>query len=75
MKNFIKIIYSPGGENESGNTASDNKKDQQEDQQEGAQKTPVNKEEHKTVVQKIKDALRDWSNKDEADQEFDDTKV
>lgn len=71
MKNFIKIIYSPGGENESGNIASDNKKDQQED----AQKTPVNKEEHKTVVQKIKDALRDWSNKDEADQEYDDTKV
>lgn len=71
MKNFIKIIYSPGGENESGNSASDNKEDQQED----AQKTSVNKEEHKTVVQKIKDALRDWSNKDEADQEFDDTKV
>lgn len=71
MKNFIKIIYSPGGENESGNNASDNKEDQQED----AQKTPVNKEEHKTVVQKIKDALRDWSNKDEADQEYDDTKV
>ncbi len=71
MKNFIKIIYSPGGENESGNSASDNKEDQQED----AQKTSVNKEEHKTVVQKIKEALRDWSNKDEADQEFDDTKV
>ncbi len=71
MKNFIKIIYSPGGENESGNNASEKKEDQQED----VQKTPVNKEEHKTVVQKIKDALRDWSNKDEADQEYDDTKV
>lgn len=26
-------------------------------------------------LEKIKDALRDWSNKDQADQDFDDTRV
>jgi isochorismate synthase EntC len=72
MINFIKIMYSPGGENESSNSASNNKDDQGKDSKGAPEKK---EEEHKTVVQKIKDALKDWSNKDEADQEFDDTKV
>ena len=71
LKNFI---YSPGGENESGNTTSKSN----EDQKDSSGQTPESKgkgKEHKSVVQKIKEALRDWSNKDKSDQEFDDTKV
>lgn len=70
LKNFI---YSPGGENESGATPSNSN----EDQKDSSAQTPESKKEdkEKPVVQKIKDALQDWSNKDELDQEFDDTRV
>lgn len=74
MIHLRKFIYSPGGENESSNNTSNSN----EDQKGSSPQTPENKEEgkeHKTVIQKLKEALKDWSNKDERDQEFDDTKV
>ena len=73
MAYLSKFIYSPGGENESGSTAPNSN----EDQKESTGKTPEPHEgkEDKTVIEKIREALHDWSNKDERDQEFDDTRV
>ncbi len=71
---FIQnFLYTPGGENESGTDASHNNEDK-------AENSPLPSEinddnEDKPVVEKIKEALQDWSNKDQADQEFDDTRV
>lgn len=73
MAYLSKFIYSPGGENESGSTAQNSN----EDLKDGIGKTPDHPEvkEDKTVIEKIKEALHDWSNKDERDQQFDDTRV
>ena len=71
LKNFN---YSPGGENESGNDTPDSN----EDPKESLAETPVVKEaaeEEKPVIEKVREALQDWANKDEADLEFDDTRV
>jgi len=70
--NLKKFVYSPGGENESGTSNVD-------DSSEAKKIEPETKEEatgeEKPILEKIKEALQDWSNKDEADQEFDDTRV
>ncbi len=73
MNNFITIRFNPGGENESGN----GKETIQQEQKELTKDDHHNDEnkEHKTVMEKIKEALHDWSNKDEQDQAFDDTRV
>lgn len=64
------FIYSPGGENETGNDA----QDKAPDNKEGGAQAPK-KDEDTSIIKKIKDALQDWSNKDEADLDFDDTRV
>lgn len=74
MTHLKQFIYSPGGENESGNKPSNDTEDQK-DNIEKPSETKEEGKEHKTVMEKIKEALHDWSNKDERDQEFDDTRV
>ena len=70
LQNFL---YNPGGENESGTNASANN----EDKTESSPLSSENNEdkEEKPVIEKIKEELQAWSNKDQADQEFDDTRV
>ncbi|MDO9373510.1 MAG: hypothetical protein Q7T76_03805 [Ferruginibacter sp.] len=74
MKINTQFFLDPGGANEGisrKRTEDDNEiKDTDET-------TPLIEEDgdNKTVGEKIKDALQDWSNKDQADQDFDDTRV
>lgn len=70
---FNNFIYSPGGENENG-TANSSDSQNQKDSSSLPEKDESGND-HKSIVDKIKDALQDWSNKDESDQEDDDTKV
>ena len=73
MIQFNKFIYSPGGE-DGGNTAPDANEEKKDD----SPIIPIKEEggkHDKTIVEKIREALEDWSEKDEADQEFDDTRV
>ena len=67
-------MYNPGGENESGHTGAENNEDKKDSSSPASDNKEAGKE-HKTVMEKIKEALHDWSNKDEQDQEFDDTRV
>jgi hypothetical protein len=73
MKQFIKFIYNPGGE-DGGGTAPD-KEEQKKDNSSIVPPKADEPEADKTVGEKIKEALQDWSEKDEEDQEFDDTQV
>jgi hypothetical protein len=61
----------PGGTKETGND------DSSESNNESTESRPTTHEEHehKPLGEKIKEALQDWSNKDQADQDFDDTRV
>ena len=72
MNTLNKFIYYPGGENENGSTPASSDASN-EIIPDDIDKVEV--KEHKTVIEKIKEALHDWSNKDERDQEFDDTRV
>jgi hypothetical protein len=74
MIKFHKFIYSPGGTDESGTAIPDSNDSQKEADALHPEKKEDGKD-HKTVIEKIKDALQDWSDKDEQDQEFDDTRV
>ena len=74
MIRLQKFIYSPGGTDESDTAAPDSNDNQKETDALHPEKKEEGRE-HKTVIQKIKDALQDWSDKDEQDQEFDDTRV
>jgi hypothetical protein len=74
MTNLNYFMFGPGGEHESGKTSSQKPEDNMVD----PAKNPEGKEDkevHKSIKEKIKEALQDWSNKDERDQEYDDTKV
>ena len=73
MIHLIKLIYNPGGENESGSTPPPTG-DQKENSVENTESKESDKD-HKTFIEKIREALHDWSNKDEQDQKFDDTRV
>ena len=68
-KNFFK--YSPDGQNEGGNIPGNNSDEKNENT-----KSSVLKEEdkEKPFIGKVRDALQDWSNDDQRDQEFDDTR-
>ena len=66
---FISFMYCPGGENEGGGTASDNESAKAADQQPEA----TDKPKEKGFIDKVKDALREWSNDDQQDQQIDDT--
>ena len=75
MLYFNTFIYNPGDQNEvAGGSASDAKENLKDSSAPDAENIPEKKE-HKTVMEKIKEALQDWSDKDERDQEFDDTRV
>ncbi len=62
-----KFIYNPGGENEG--SATPNEREVKKDSTEEV----TNSKDEKSVVDKIKDALQDWSNDDKRETEFDDT--
>ena len=68
-KNFF--MYSPDGQNEGGNIPGNNSDEKNENT-----KSSVSKEEdkEKPFIEKVRDALQDWSNDDQRDQEFDDTR-
>ena len=76
MIHLIKLIYNPGGENESGSMASriEDLKENPEKNTEDIESNLGDKD-HKTFMEKIKEALHDWSNKNDQDQRFDDTRV
>jgi hypothetical protein len=67
---FISFLRYPGGENEGGGTEPNNEEvkagDQQPDSADGTH------HEKKGFIDKVKDALRDWSNDDQQDQAIDD---
>lgn len=69
-KNFL--IYSPGGDNEGGNIAADN--NDKKTGKEGSSFLKREGEEKKSLGEKVHDALQEWSNDDQHDQEFDDTR-
>ena len=66
------FFRSPAGENEGSNVTADNndKKAAGIDQAAGVTKKNTHK---KTIIDKVRDALQDWSNDDRQDQAFDDT--
>ena len=73
MIHLPKLMYNPGGENDGASPAplDANEKENSVDNTESntGDKVP------KTFMEKVKEALHDWSNKDEQDQKFDDTRV
>lgn len=64
----IYLMRFPGGENEGGGSASENEEVKAADLQPDAAGTAKKK----GFIDKIKDALKDWSNGDQKDQEIDD---
>ncbi len=70
-KNFF--LRNPGGENEGSGLTADNYDDKASDTEQSAH-LPENDTHKKTIIDKVKDALQDWSNDDRQDQAFDDTR-
>lgn len=66
------LVHSPGGDNE-GNLASDTNKDKKNHNQQ-LRDLKEEDNENKPLSEKIHDALQEWSNDDQRDQEFDDTR-
>lgn len=69
QQKFISFMRWPGGENEGGGTDPKNEKVNEGDQKPGSAAAPKEK---KGFLDKVKAALRDWSNDDQKDQEIDD---
>ena len=74
MLNSTIFFHYPGGENENAASTSFSTENQHTSNSPNDESNPDQKE-HKTVIEKIKEALQDWSDKDERDQAFDDTRV
>jgi hypothetical protein len=68
MQTFISLLRCPGGENEGGGTDQKNEEVKSGNEQSGA----ADKPKEKGFIDKVKDALRDWSNDDKMDQQIDD---
>lgn len=69
LKNFF--MRSPGGENEGSAPSTENN-----DAPKEGSDIPAEGEHHqKGFIEKVKDALKDWSNQDAAEQDFDDTQA
>lgn len=68
LKNMF--IYSPGGENE--NNGSDTKSNESNSADSTQDK---DKKKEKGFLDKVKEALQDWSNTDQEQTDFDDTRV
>ena len=64
----IYLMRFPDGENEGGGTAPENEEVKAGDQQPDASGKPK----EKGFIGKLRDALKDWSNGDQKDQEIDD---
>ena len=73
MIQFIKFIYSPGGED--GSSIAPDANEEKKDDSPIIPTKEEGEKQDKTIVQKIREALEDWSEKDEEDQEFDDSRV
>ena len=73
MTYSLNFMLYPGGEHESDNIASKNPDKEAESSKNRDDKKT--KKGRKSFVEKIKEALQDWSNKDERDLEYDDTRV
>lgn len=69
LENFF--MRNPGGENEGGSAAADQNKDASKETAEDA----AEGKHEKGFIDKIKDALKDWSAQDQQQQDFDDTRV
>lgn len=65
---FFYFMYCPGGENEGGGTAPENEEVKAGDEQTDTSDKPK----HKGFIEKVKDALKDWSNDDQREQDIDD---
>ena len=72
MKHYSILFFSPGGDPGGGNSKSSSELEETDDENPSAENTD---EDDKTVGEKIREALQDWSNKDQQDQDFDDTRV
>ncbi|MFM6924867.1 MAG: hypothetical protein ACKOU7_05145 [Ferruginibacter sp.] len=68
LQTFISFRYCPGGENEGGGTAPQNEQANAGDQQPDS----TDKPKHKGFIEKVKDALKEWSNEDQLEQDIDD---
>ncbi|WP_018616747.1 hypothetical protein [Segetibacter koreensis] len=67
------FMRSPEGENDGGNISqSENDKKSLRSEQSADKKEEEN--EKKPLMEKIHDALQDWSNEDQREQDFDDTR-
>ncbi len=67
---FISFLRCPGGENEGGGTDPKNEEVKTGDQLPDS--TDSTHHEKKGFIDKVKDALRDWSNDDQQEQDIDD---
>lgn len=72
MMHLNSFIFHLGGENDG--VASDNSSSEKDSNELKPVDEGLHKE-HKTIIEKIKDALHDWSNKDDLDTRIDDTRV
>ena len=68
MQTFISLLRCPGGENEGGGTDPKNEEVKADDLQPDTTEKPK----EKGFIGKVREALRDWSNGDQKDQDDDD---
>jgi hypothetical protein len=68
QQTFIAVMRLPGGENEGGGTDPKNEEVKTDDLQPGTTDAP----QEKGFIDKVKDALKDWSNDDQQEQDIDD---
>lgn len=69
------FLRSPGGENEGSDLTAGNNDNDEKTAGAGQPADVTQEKTHKkTVIDKVKDALQDWSNDDRQDQAFDDTR-
>ena len=69
MQTFISLLRCPGGENEGGGTDPKNEEVEADDLQPDITEKPK----QMGFIGKVREALRDWSNGDQKDQDDDDT--
>lgn len=63
------FMHSPGGENEEGSSLSNDSNNKTSENESLKEQST----EEKPFMEKVHDALQDWSNDDQAEQDFDDT--
>lgn len=68
QQTFISLMRLPGGESEGGGTAPKNEEVKTGD----LQPDTTDPAKEKGIIDKVKDALQDWSNDDQQEQEIDD---